>query len=502
MSSKKIFSVSLIALLAVASFSFATFNVEASEGDYYLILTSSEGGSIHVEGDELDDPFYETYDDGTEVDIEAEPDENYVFEEWTGDTEGIEDTEDRFTTITIEDEYNITAVFEEDHYELSIDVEGEGEILQPDGEGDHEIRREEEIVIEAKAHEHYKFIRWTGDNETISRPSSNITTIKMEDDYDITAEFEKEIYELSLDVDGEGQILRPGEGDFEYEYDEKIVLEADPNDYHKFVGWTGDTENIENPTSELTTINMEDDYEITAEFEEDYYELSIDSDENGEVIRPGEGDFVFDRGEEVVIEAEAHENYDFDRWTGDTEGIKEPSSDLTTMIMDDDYEITAEFEKEKYELTVDVDGEGEIIRPDEDTSTHEHGAEVILEVEAEDGYKFTGWSGDTGSIDNPDSTLAVIEITDDHDITAEFESEEFELKNEWIVIAVLLVIIAFLIIQRFTSSTEESEESELKEGVCENCSEIIPADSRECPECGTPLIPQHLPEMRKASESE
>ncbi len=358
-------------------------------------------------------------------------------------------------------------------------------------------------MIEAKADEHYKFIRWTGDNETIGRPSSNITTIKLEDDYDITAEFEKEIYELSLDVDGEGSISRPGEGDFEYEYDETVVLEAEPDDNHRFEKWTGDTDpiEVEDLESELITITMEDDYDITAEFEEDYHELSIDSDEEGEVIRPGEGDFEYDIGEEIVIEAEPNENYEFHRWTGDTDEIEGTSSELTTIIMDDDYEITAEFEKEKYELSLDVDGEGEIIRPDEDTSTHEYGDEVILEVEADDGYEFKEWTGDIETIDDPDSTLAVIEITDDHKITAEFESGDIELKIEWGIIALLVAVLVVMVYKNWGTKLENQDEEQKKseKGICENCEEIVPLDSRECPECGAPLAPPDLPELRKAS---
>jgi len=350
MSSKKIFSMSLIVLIMMVGLSLATSNVEASEDDeYYLILTSTDGGNITVDGYEVDDPFYETYDKEEKVDIEAQPDDNYEFVEWTGDTDSIDDTE------------------------------------------------------------------------------SKEANIEMNDNYTMTAEFEKENYELTVEVDGEGEIIRP----------------SDDTSNHK-------------------------------------------------------------HGEEVILEAEAKENYEFIEWTGDIETIESPESKIATVMMEDDYGITAEFEKKQYELTVELEDEnkGEIIRPEESNSIHEYGEEVIVEVEADDGYEFAGWSGDTETIDHPDSTLVVVEITDDHDITAEFESEGFELKTEWIVIAVLMVILALLIIQRFTSAAEKSEESEPKEGVCENCGEIIPSNSRECPECGTPLRPPHLPEMRKASESE
>jgi len=269
------------------------------------------------------------------------------------------------------------------------------------------------------------------------------------------------------------------------------------------VEWTGDIENIDDPESELAEIVMEDDYDITAEFEEDYYELSIDVEGEGKVVQPGEGDFGFDQDEKVVLEAEADDNYEFKEWTGDIDNVKSPGSRMTELTMEDDYDITVEFEKEHFELSVEVDDEdkGEIIRPVELKSEHEYTTEVVLEVEPKDGYEFAGWSGDIEAIDDPDSTLAVIEMTDDHEITAEFESEGFELSTEWIAIAVLVLIIAFLILQILTSKGEEGEKKKLKEGVCESCGEIIPIDSKECPECGTPLKPHDIPELNKASAS-
>jgi hypothetical protein len=46
------------------------------------------------------------------VDLVAEPEEGYRFVNWTGDVDTIADVEDTETTITIEDDYGITANFE------------------------------------------------------------------------------------------------------------------------------------------------------------------------------------------------------------------------------------------------------------------------------------------------------------------------------------------------------------------------------------------------------
>lgn len=395
----------------------------------------------------------------------------------------------------------------EEEYHLILTSNDGGSIIQPDvdekGAVYEEYSEDESVVIEAEPDDNYEFLRWTGDDETIERSRSNMTTITIEEDTTITAEFEKENYELSIDTDGEGEVKRPGEDDFEYKYNETVMIEADPDDNHQFKYWTGDIENIEDSNSELTKIRMKDDYDITAEFEDDSNELSIDVDGEGEVIRPGEGDFEYEKGEEIIIKAEAHENREFERWTGDTEGIENSSSELTTITIDDDYDITAEFEKERHELSIDIDGEGEVIRPEGEISSHEHGDEIILEVEPDEGYDFSGWTGDTDTIDDPDSDLSSIEMTDDHDITAEFESENIELEMKWIIIAILAIGLIGLMIKTKRSSEQNSEEKdEPKEGICENCEEIIPIESKECPECGAPLRPPDLPELKKGGSIE
>ncbi len=474
-----------------------TIEAEFEKETYELeIDVDGEGEIVRPVGVNLE------YEHGESVVIEAEADEDHAFVEWTGDTENIEDTDSELTIIEMEDDYDITAEFEEDYYELSIDSDGDGEVIQP-GEGDFEYETGKEVVIEADPDENNEFLGWTGDIDEIKEPGSELTTIVMEDDYDITAEFEKEKHTLTIEVDGEGEVRRPGKGEFEYEHGEEKILDVEAAENHTFVEWTGDIENIDDPESELAEIVMEDDYDITAEFEEDYYELSIDVEGEGKVVQPGEGDFGFDQDEKVVLEAEADDNYEFKEWTGDIDNVKSPGSRMTELTMEDDYDITAEFEKEHFELSVEVDDEdkGEIIRPVELKSEHEYATEVVLEVEPKDGYEFAGWSGDIEAIDDPDSTLAVIEMTDDHEITAEFESEGFELSTEWIAIAVLVLIIAFLILQILTSKGEEGEKKKLKEGVCESCGEIIPIDSKECPECGTPLKPHDIPELNKASAS-
>jgi len=73
---------------------------------YTLIISSTEGGSVTEPGEGTS-----IYYGGTVVDLVATPDAGYHFVEWTGNVGTIADVNAAITTITINDDYTITANF-------------------------------------------------------------------------------------------------------------------------------------------------------------------------------------------------------------------------------------------------------------------------------------------------------------------------------------------------------------------------------------------------------
>ena len=78
------------------------------------------------------------------------------------------------------------------------------------------------------------------------------------------------------------------------------------------------------------------------------YNLSISSTEGGEVTTPGEGTFTYFAGTVVGLVAEAEEGYYFVNWTGDI-ATTACQCRSTTITMQGDYEITANFALETSE---------------------------------------------------------------------------------------------------------------------------------------------------------
>ena len=90
---------------------------------YNLTISSTEGGSVTTPGEGT---F--TYWDMDVVEVVAEADGGYRFVEWTGDVRAVDDVNAANTTITMSDEYSITASFIA-QYVLTIDGTDGGEVV-------------------------------------------------------------------------------------------------------------------------------------------------------------------------------------------------------------------------------------------------------------------------------------------------------------------------------------------------------------------------------------
>ena len=75
------------------------------------------------------------------------------------------------------------------------------------------------------------------------------------------------------------------------------------------------------------------------------YDLTISITEGGEVVNPGDGTSAYDEGTPVPLVAFPHTGYRFVNWTGDVSTIADANAASTTIIMNDNYSITANFEE-------------------------------------------------------------------------------------------------------------------------------------------------------------
>jgi hypothetical protein len=230
---------------------------------YDLTISSTAGGSVSTPGEET---F--TYNAGTPVNLVAAPDAGYRFVNWTGNVSTITDVNAAATTITMNEVYSITANFVA-IYDLTISSTAGGSVSTP-GEGTFTYDAEMVVNLVAGAEEGYQFVNWTGNVSTVAAVNAAATTITMNGDYSITANFEvipTVQYDLTISSTAGGSVSTPGEGTSTYGEGTVVNLVAAPDAYYHFVNWTGDVGTIADVNAATTTITMNGVYSITANFE-------------------------------------------------------------------------------------------------------------------------------------------------------------------------------------------------------------------------------------------
>jgi hypothetical protein len=143
-------------------------------------------------------------------------------------------------------------------------------------------------------------------------------------------------YILTIASTTEGNVTTPGVGNFTYYEGTVIYLLATPHAGYHFVDWTGNVSTISNVNRAATSITMNGEYSIMANFEVDppvQYMLAILSTPGGSVIIPGEGTFTYDAGTVVNLVATPASSCEFSKWSGDVGTIANVDAASTNMTM-------------------------------------------------------------------------------------------------------------------------------------------------------------------------
>ena len=152
---------------------------------------------------------------------------------------------------------------------------------------------------------------------------------------------------LTISTTEGGEITSPGEGTFSYEEGAVVPLVAFPHAGYRFVNWTGDVDTVDNVNAASTTITVNSDYEITATFCEIssiYYTLTLAVNGNGSTS-PSVGQHTYASGTVVSITAAPAAGYRFVNWAGSVGTVANVIVATTTVTMDADYSIVANFEE-------------------------------------------------------------------------------------------------------------------------------------------------------------
>ncbi|MGD0111768.1 MAG: InlB B-repeat-containing protein, partial [Armatimonadota bacterium] len=281
------------------------------------------------------------------------------------------------------------------------------------------------VTLQAVPNAHYQFSSWSGD----LRSHSNPTTVTINQQYDITVNFQIQQCTLSIpnatggsvSVNGRSQRL-PYQDTFDY--GSSITLQATANSGYAFSGWTGDLTSSANPV----TITITDDMSITANFTVVPTTLTISGSHGSVQVNggaasplPWSGGFAY--GTRVTVVAVPDVGYHFVQWTGDASGTR-----TTVRIrMLGDRNVTAVFAPNQYQLSLSGSGGQVSVNGTPQTlpwsGMFDYGTTVTLTALPTPPGQFTGWSGDLTGTANPASVL----IDGAKNITANFTVPQYQL---------------------------------------------------------------------------
>ncbi len=228
-------------------------------------------------------------------------------------------------------------------------------------------------------------------------------------------------YDLTVQVNpGGGGTTNPAVGVHTYAENMVVNISATPNSGYVFDSWTGD---VGNPNSASTTVTMNSDKIVQANFVPVHSLTLAVTPGAGGSTSPAVGAHVYATGSVVPISATPASNYHFVNWTGGP--VVDSNVASTSITMDADYTITANFALDLKTLTFAAGTGGTITAPAGlSPQNYDYGTVVSITAVASSGYHFANWSGDVGTVANVNAASTTITMSGDYAITANFAAGE------------------------------------------------------------------------------
>ncbi|MGB0496459.1 MAG: InlB B-repeat-containing protein, partial [Kangiellaceae bacterium] len=363
----------------------------------------------------------------------------YSFLQWNGACSG-----SGSCSVAMDSDKTVAAVFveeeqEPDQFTLSLSKTGNGSISSNPGgincgtSCSADFDSNSSITLSAEPANGYVFDRWTGACSGTAECSVTMTANKS-----VGVVFNEEVsvqeYTLSVNVNGSGDVtsspggINCGSDCSElYVENSQITLTATPNSGWIFNGWSGSC-------SGQTTcvVNMNASKSVTASYIEESIEthlLTVSLSGDGSVTSTPVGincgsdcSENYEENTQVDLVATASSGYVFSAWSGACSGAGSCS-----ISMNSTKNVTAIFEEEvleQYELDVVVSGAGNVISSpsgidcgSDCSQTYDEGTLISLTATADDGFKFSQWSGACSG-----TTTCEVTIDSAKSVSAEFVS--------------------------------------------------------------------------------
>lgn len=191
------------------------------------------------------------------------------------------------------------------------------------------------IELIAEPNYGWYFDRWELDVDTTVNPFA----LRMNRNYNIVAVFERRMFPLNVTIDGDGivreKVIRAKQIEFNQPYQTVVQLTAENIKGWNFSHWSGDVES-DNP---IITVTVENEVNLTAHFDVEYYPLLIHIVGKGKVHNDyGRNDSI-PFNTRILLTPEPDPKWAHYGWSGDVSGLQGSK----TILFRNPMSVTAEF---------------------------------------------------------------------------------------------------------------------------------------------------------------
>ena len=378
----------------IANFELKSYLVSAS-------VEPTESGTISGTG---------SYSHGDNVILEAIPNSEYIFVNWTENN--IEVSVDSLINFTATSDRNLIANFELISYLVSASVEPT-ESGTVTGAGTYVSGTN--VILEALPNTGYSFVNWTEDELELSTDS--VLTFNAETNRNIVANFTKSNYNVITNPLPSVGGITSGSGN--YIHGDLVTVIATPASGYFFQHWT-ENDTVAS-TDSVYSFTISNHRNLTAVFAEKQYIVKT-------IINPAlsgtvKGDSTYTNRSLVKLVASSNTGWEFSGWTENNNLVAVDSN--YSFIIFEDKNFTANFTKLVYNITLSslpdiggtVYGEG----------NYAYDSLVTVVATPSPGYYFSNWTKND-SIISVDSSFS-FNVNGSLNLVANFSKKSFPIRT-------------------------------------------------------------------------
>jgi uncharacterized repeat protein (TIGR02543 family) len=225
----------------------------------------------------------------------------------------------------------------------------------------------------------YHFVNWSDSSTANPRTETGVTG-----NITVTANFAIDTHTLTYTAGTGGSITAPANSPTTHNYGDSITITALANTGYHFVNWTGDITTVASATTASTTVTMNGDYSITANFAINTYTLTYTAGAHGSIT--GTSPQAVNYGADgLAVTAVPATGYHFVNWSDASTANPRTDTGVTG-----DITVTANFAINTYTVTFDSNtGSGSMSN---ETENYNVATALTSNAFTRTGYTFAGWN--------------------------------------------------------------------------------------------------------------